>query len=237
MKKDDSVIVVPATKGTLSSCEYKHTIYINNSGYLSEIKRLVPEGLDIRGMFMDFPEGLQEVRIILGGYKIAIFTKDMKDDMENFPIYLTLSKYQVCSIELVYSSKWLEEREEFEMVDEYIDNIEYGDEVEIFDGYEYRIGNLVKKNRVLSGFKQRIVTKRVDVMFPEIRIIVGKNQHDGSKAQVSVRERIDLTGIDDDYKNRLLKKHNMVIVDNKVGYVTNIVYYTHNMAGLMYTFS
>lgn len=223
-------IIIPEQTIYLTSEKYRHKIYFNRYDY-----SIIPLKHDITGISLEFPDILKQVRVYIGNNCIAIFDRDMKDDLAKFPIYLTLATYMYTDIELVYDKKWLEQNEGYAYEDEYIEAIEYGDDIEIYDGYDYQFGKKVIRKKVPSGKQTRTITKSVELRAPQITVGIAYNES-REKKLVSVKQKIDLSTVDGAYMHRLISNHNMRIINDHYGYVNNVIYYTGEIAGLKYSF-
>lgn len=197
-------------------------------------ERIVPQEYDIKGISLEFTDKMKEVRIQIGGKTIARFDKDMKDDLKNFPIYLTLSKYHYTRIEFVFD---IDNELQYDEVDEYKEVIEEtGEEMEFVDQYgEVHTGKQCIKKMVPNGRKQQISKKIIEVTIPALQIELEQNNHTDDKKEMKFREKIDLTKVNDKYRQFLLEKRNLTIVNDKVGMADNYLCYANNMAGRYYS--
>lgn len=223
-------IVFEPIELSLTSINNQHSICLNN-----EKDRLIPRDCNVMGIIIDYPPELDEIRLVIGNSIICTFDRDTMDDLKTFSIYTSLCEYMYCRLEFAYNKEWLLEREEYTYEDEYVENITYGDDEEIFDGYEYRIGKRVFRKDVPTGNKKRVVTKGVTVTLPKIIFNIETNG-DLTKKEVPVKQKINLSGADDGYKEHLKNKFNMKQIDDDTGIITNMLYYAGGMAGLRYVF-
>lgn len=197
-------------------------------------ERIVPQEYDIKGISLEFTDKMKEVRIQIGGQTIARFDKDMKDDLKKFPIYLTLSTYHYTCIEFVFD---IDNELQYDEVDEYEEVIEEtGEEMEFVDRYgEVHWGKQCIKKMVPNGRKKQISKKQIEVTIPTLQIELEQNNHTSDKKDIKFREKIDLTKVDDKYRQRLVETRNLTILNDKIGMVDNYLRYASNMAGVYYS--
>lgn len=219
-------IIVDSEQVTLTSINFKHSICLNN-----EINRIIPEVYNVRGISVDFPPELDSIRVVIGNQTVATFDRDMVDDLKTFPIYLSLCVYMYCRLEFDYNKQWIYDNEEYTYEDEYVEDCWFGDEVEIFDGNEYYIGQKVFREKKPTGNKTRVITKGVTVTVPKIVFDIEPMDKNLVEIRVPVKQKINLTGADDGYREYLTNKYDM-----KDGFVTNTLYYKSGMAGLTNVF-
>jgi hypothetical protein len=230
-------VTVPGETACLSSLDNIYTIHLNltKDGY----EQIVPVGYDIIDTLVELPSEVDEIRLIIGGMNVATFTKDNIHDLRNFPIYLSKATFHNIHVQLVYNKDYLMQHEEFCMVDEMVEEEEYGDEmVEVFDGDCYLTGRIVTRVMVPSGKKLREITKKADVDIPNITFVLRESDNTNGYVEVPVRQKVVLA------KNRIehyQKKFNLEIVDESedrvTGYVTNYIMYREKLAGLKYVFA
>ena len=226
------IVTVGHEKASLSSIHNIHTINL-----AKDWDRLIPEGYDIQDTCIDLPSEVDAFRLLFGGQVVATFTRDNIHDLRNFPIYLSKAKYHVACIQLVYNKNFLMEHENYIMVDEMAEEVQYEEYVEIFDGYDYHFGQVVNRVKVPTGNKIREITKEVDVDLPNITFVLCTSKDADGSIEVPVRQKVQLYKCD---RERFTEKYNLqVISENEyhiTGYVTNYIMYRDNLAGLMYVF-
>jgi hypothetical protein len=223
-------IVLEPIELSLTSINNQHSICLNNDkGWL------IPRDCNVMGIIMEYPPELDEIRLVIGNSVICTFDRHMMDDLKTFPIYTSLSEYMYCRLEFAYNKEWLLEREEYTYEDEYVENVWFNDEVEVFDGCEYHVGKRVIRKDVPTGNKKRVVTRGVPVSVPKIVFNIEANGNLTQK-EVPIKQKIILTGLDAGYKEHLKNKFNMKQIDENTGIVTNMLYYAGGMAGLRFVF-
>lgn len=200
-----------------------------------EHNRIVPENQDITGIGFEVPEYLNAIRIWMGGQLVATFDKHTFPNLTNFPLYLTKSYYYYTHIEFVFDKKWLFDREKFEMVDEYREVEEYGDMEEVFDGYEYHTGQVVTCRKILTGNTVRQVTEKVEVEVPTLQFKLTPGERGGPDIIVPVRQRVHLPNYDDKIREVMMSKHDLEILDDTTGYITNYIRYCQGLCVLQYS--
>ena len=194
-----------------------------------ERHRKVPDGYNIHGILVDFPENLDSIQICIGNSVLAVFTSSMKSELAIFPIYLELSRYMYTHIEFVYNKEWLRQNETILSDDEYIEQIEYDDEEqEIFDGHEYHVGRVVSRKQVPTGNKLRGPAK---VTLPKVTMLCERNDLDTDTiVEVPVLEKVK--NMDETYRRYLETNRGL----NADEYAINVIVYRSGMAGLKYVF-
>lgn len=200
---------------------------------------LIPTRCDVTGVHLMFPDNLKEVRVRIGANVVAVFDREViSEELRTFPIYASLCRYMCISMELVYCANWLAENEEYVYEDEYAVVKEYGESAEIFDGYSCYRGQLVTRRRVPTGDKFRRIVKGVAVNTPPITFDIAERTGMVYHAEVPVLEKIKLSELDGEYRDRLVSEFDMKPhhVYPEYGIVTNKLRYVGNMAGLQYMF-
>jgi hypothetical protein len=226
-------VTVCDEKAHLSSIDNIHTIHL-----AKDRDRLIPEGYDIHDTCIELPSEVDAFRLLFGGQVVATFTKDNLQDLRNFPIYLTKATYHVACIQLVYNKDFLMQHEEYSLVDEMVEEEEYGEYVEIFDGCEYHEGQVVQRVKVPTGNKVREITQKVEVDLPKITFMVRPSEKTQYHyIEVPVRQKVQ---IHKGEKQRFTKEYHLQVVSESdhyiTGYVTNYIMYRQNLAGLRYNF-
>jgi hypothetical protein len=197
----------------------------------NETNRLIPQDCDIKGISIDYPFELDKVHVIIGNQIVATFDSNMIDELKTFPIYLSLLKYMYCRIEFEFNKQWLLDNEQYRYEDEYVEECWLGDELEVYDGDEYHVGKQVFRKEKPTGNKRRVITKGVTVTVPKIVFDIEPMDKNLVKIRVPVKQKINLTGADNTYKDYLTNKYNL-----KDGFVTNTLFYNGGMAGLTNVF-
>lgn len=224
-----SEVHIPSQEVVLTADKPRFRMILN-----TESTTKIPINYDISGIDFTFPNELKEVRIYIGKQLIAEFDHDTKDQLSNFPLYLSLCRYMYTEFEFVYCETWLAENEQYVFEDEYTEIEEYGDEMEVFDGDEYHYGRAVYRKNVPTGGTVRKIVKGVTVAIPSITFHIVEN--DGTLSRiVPVPQKLKLADLDDEYKQILISKYDMKVY-NDYGIVMNKLRYAGNMAGLMYVF-
>lgn len=223
-------IMVENSKYRYATCDKLNTINLNNLELL--------EGYDITGIHMEFPDNLKHI-VIKFGNNCIFFDKDMQEYIKTFPIYLTLCKYINIYISFIYHDDWFDQNIEYEEVKEYKEVEEYSEEeVTIWDGDEYHTGKIVLGTKMEeTGKIIRKITKGAEVVLPEIRFDIAKIEHKASCVRHIVRQKIILKDtITGEYKNKLVKNHNMALIDDNTAYIDNEIIYMSNIMSLYYIF-
>lgn len=218
-------IIYQSEQVILKSDEPTYSICLNN-----EQNRLIPQNCDIKGISIDFPSELDKVHVIIGNQIVATFDRNMIDELKTFPIYMSLLDYMYCRIEFEFNKQWLFDNEEYYYDAEMKETIWYGDEVEVYDGNDYHTGKQVFHKIEPTGRKNRY-SKGLTVTIPQIVFNVETMDKSLKEIKVPVKQKIDLTGADNSYKEYLINKYDM-----KDGFVTNTLYYKSGMAGLTNVF-
>jgi hypothetical protein len=167
--------------------DQKKHIITNSSNDRPKIKLrdYIPPEYDITGIHIDFPENLKNIQIEMGGCcQNIIFYSDMTEYMKTFPFYLTLCKYIEIYIVFVYDEKFVDSQIKYEMVDEYIEKEKHGEEVTIYDGYDYHTGNIVTIQKILTGNKVPIVVQGLEINTPIVKIDIAINEITPLKNQI-----------------------------------------------------
>lgn len=184
-------IIVKSQTTCLTAENNKHRTRLNKE----RDERIIPEGYDISGVnFTNQPAWLVNVNILCMGSIIASFDQNNLPNLASFPIYVSLSPYAYIDIELEFDKNWLEKQEEYEMVDEIIEEVEHSDtEIEVFDGAEYHIGKVVRRKLVPTGRKVRKVIKGVEITIPSMTFKIKKNNKTSIPriVEVPVRQKIN----------------------------------------------
>lgn len=192
------------------------------------------KGYDIVGIHVEFPDNLKYIVIIIGQTHL-IYDKHMQEYLKTLPIYLTLCKYFEVYISFIYDDEWFEKNIEFVEFKEYEEEDEYGDEVTIWDGYEYYTGNIVLgKIKKETGKMLRKITRGAEVTLPEIRFDISNVKHKNDYITHPIRQRITI--IDKNYMDRLIKSDNLTMIDENSGYIDNKIVYYHGFGSLYYSF-
>ena len=230
------IIETSETTATLTSS------YHNSYSYKLDLRAHVPTEYDtITHIYFEYPEHLASITLELGNQWLS-FDKDTIDDLKNLPLYLTAGKYNNFGLCFIYDKSWVESLEEFVYEDEYKEVEEMGDEVTIYDGYDYHTGNIVQTRMVATGNQVKKVTKGVDVVIPTLQLHVKQTLID-APFSVPVRQKLDLKKVwknqkfsYEEYKKILKKKHDWKEIDEHTGYVMNEIRYISGLVGLKYTF-
>lgn len=237
MESGGAYVIIPQREACVTSAEWcRYKIRLNNDCG----ERIVPRGYDIASIHMDFPknEGLMKVQVVIGGdHSVVATLHPSRPQLATFPVYMSKAKYMYTDLVFVYEREWVKSREQYTMVDEYTEEVTYGDEeVEIYDGYEYHTGQVVRRKAVPTGRKVREVTRGAMVTIPEVRIGIQESTGE-DPIEVEMRHEIDLKNVDAERRAWLTSKYNLEVDDDaSTGVVDNRVRYHQGMAGLAYTF-
>lgn len=230
MSRMKKVILSPRTgQIRVTSEDNIYKIKINNED------KILPPGYDITGIEMAFPPELQEVRLWIGGQDVAIFDREKLNDLERFPIYLTQLQFHAKQLHLVYDKAWLEQREEFVEEDVYEEVIDYDNKIKIFDGNEYYMGHPVKQIAV-----RKRVSKGYPVGLSAITFNLERNTSSSSDTRTyttPVQQKINISDVDNNTLERWKAQHNLRVLDDTYGVLTNTLYYSQGLAGLKYFFA
>lgn len=200
------------------------------------LREHIPDEYDITGIHMEFPENLKNIKISFGNNSI-IFDKDMTEYMKTFPFYLTLCKYLNVNMYFIYDNDWIDSNIEYEMVDEYIEEDDLGEEATIWNGYEYYTGELVMgTKKVPTGKKVRNILKGVEIKTPKIIFDIEKINHNTDSVTQKIRQNIDISVIREDYIENLIKNFNLITMENGNSYIDNKIIYNCGFANVFYNF-
>lgn len=213
----------------------EYTIYDNL--IIIQLRDIIPRNYDIIGIDFDFPENVKQVKFCIGGsYNTVNFDRDLNDYLKTFPIYLTLCKYHNVNMIIEYDKDYIESLIEYEMIDEIVYEEKLGSEATIFDGCSYHTGNIVEYDSVLTGKQIRNIVKGVKIITPEIKFIVAEINHNSHVFEQTVKQKIDISTFDSNFKKILHNNHNLIEIDDNNGYIFNKIRYLQGMAGLIYYF-
>lgn len=220
-------IVYPSEVTFLTSKDFSYFIQLKET-----------DSYDISGIELKFTEWIEKVRIWIAGSLVATFHCSMERELKTFPIYLSLLPYMLVKIELIYNKEWLKEHETVVMEDDYTEEIDYKEIVEIFDGYEYHTGQRVVRHQIPNGQKVRTIISPVEVMLPTVifhRQSPINHPFDKSLIQ-QVPFEIDLSDYTMDELKRYTEKYQLKRINSKMGILQNNVWYQGGMAGVKYVF-
>lgn len=209
--------------------------YTTNNKIAFDLRQIIPKNHDIIGIHMNFTDNIKTIKIKTVNGSIT-FDKDMKEYMETFHFYLTLCKYINVDLVVEYDKDYIESLIEYEMVDEYIDIEEYGDEVTIFDGYDYHQGKIVKTKTVPTGNQIKNIKRGAFITLPELIFSTQEIEHKNTDLTYKIKHKIKLQGCDNEYIKKLETQHNLQKINDKWGYVDSYIYYTANIIGFKYHF-
>lgn len=207
-----------------------------DSSYIIQLKET--DLYDISGIDLQFTELIEKVRIWIAGSLVATFHRSMESELKTFPIYLSLLPYMLVKIELIYNKEWLKEHETAVMEDDYTEEIECTEIVEIFDGYKYHTGRRVIRHQIPNGEKVRTIISPVEVTLPTVIFhCQSPINHDISKSLIQqVPFEIDLSDYTMDELKRYTEKYQLKKIDSKMGILKNNIWYQGGMAGVKYVF-
>lgn len=198
----------------------------------------VGDDVSILGIRMEFPEGLQEVRVRLGPFVDLAFDRTTAHLLNELRLHLPVVGCVLHWMELVYDCEWLAERQKTTMVDEYGEVEQLGDFVEVLcDDGEYRWGHVVTRETRPTGRKRPRVCEPVKVTPPPITFLTEKCDPLIESVDVPIRQKLRVsrnTGAD--YISRLERKHGFEWIDEDHAYITNVLRFREGLAGLQYVF-
>jgi hypothetical protein len=187
----------------------------------------IPKGYNISKTFFDFPDNLLEIRLFIGGQLVAKFDKTKYNNLETFPIYMSLLPYDIVVLDFVYDRTWLYENETVEDQDEYKYVETFGPETTVYNEEEnsYYTGKTVIRNREPTGNKVRTITKPVSLGVPKIIFVVEKHNINNNIDTVSsnkvdimtndeyidvpVIQKLKLSTMSEEDKNTIWKQENI----------------------------
>lgn len=204
----------------------KFEVALNNSSYHA-VKlngtaedKLIESAFDIvKFGFVNPSVHLKKVNLVIGGFQCASFApKDFANPQSILPEGLPLSKliYHQVYLQFVYDEKYVEEHEEFIMVDEYEEKPCLSDsEEEYYDGYEYHRGHRVESYELVpTGRMIKKVLEAAVVEVPEIHIdITPASSPFEIEVKVPVWQTlvINKTDFPEDYFKRLIERHTVKV--------------------------
>jgi hypothetical protein len=239
----------------------KFQVGLDNSSYhaikLNDKDSLIKPGFDIvKFAFINPSVHLKEVNLVIGGMRCASFApEDFASPQNILPDGLPLSKliYHQVYFQFVYDEKYIEENEEYAMVDEYEEKPCLSDsEEEFYDGYEYRRGHRVESYELVkTGRKIKKIIEAAVVEVPEIHIdITPASSPFQIEVDVPVWQTLVINKEDfpEDYFKKLIERHTVKVstseninelynkdVEFSVK-IKNFIRVLNGMGGLFYSF-
>jgi hypothetical protein len=208
---------VPQTPGVYLKNKGIHKLRLTHD---REDDRIIPHGYDIDAVCIaEWPEDLAYVHLYIGGSWVAKIQKG-----QNLPkIYTSLLTYLHVDLGFEFDDHgWTDA--EFTRTKEVIGE----DYVEIFDGQDYHTGKRVTYELVPYMGTERTVT------IPEISLDLSRNYKDTTVTDVKVPVRQFVTNIDAKTRPYYEQSHDLTMVSETSGWVTNYIRYKDGFASLMY---
>jgi hypothetical protein len=203
------------------------TVHLKNKGIFklrlthdNEDLRIIPHGHDIDAVrIAAWPDDLACVHLYIGGTWVAKVHKGQ----ELPKIYTSLLTYVHADLGFEFDDQgWTDaEFSKFKAV--------HGeDEIEIFDGIQYHTGKRVTYETVPYMGTERTVT------IPEVTFELSRNYKDTTVIDVKVPVRQFVTDIDAKTRPYYELSHDLTVVSETTGYVTNYIRYKDGFGSLMY---
>lgn len=225
-----SLIEIPESQVEITTDS--HTMCRHNIN----LRTVVNKNYDvITGMEFEIPENITRVGLELMNQRV-FFDIDMVDDLKKLPLYLSSCEYAEVRLFFEYDKSWVESNQEYIYVNEYKEVEELGEEVTIFDGYEYHTGKIVNRDIVATGNKIKKITKGVMVTIPKVILNVTKQTPRPPPFSVPIRQKINITNLSESGRQNLKNNLGLIEIDEKTGYITNEIRYISGLIGLWYTF-
>lgn len=182
--------------------------------------RIIPRGCDIDAVrIAEWPDDLAYVHLYIGGSWVARVEKG-----QDLPkIYTSLLTYVHADLGFEFDDQgWTEA--EFTGTKEVLGE----DDIEIFDGQQYHTGKSVTYETVPYMGTERTVT------IPEVTFELSRNYNDTTVTDVKVPVRQFVTDIDRKTRPYYDLSHDLTLVSETTGYVTNYIRYKDGFGSLMY---
>jgi hypothetical protein len=235
-----------------------HSLSSNTNTAVLKLYDLLPKKRDVKSMAFigGSPEGLKSITVTIGGQAITQIREFDTDDflLHDFcghGLKMSRTSFLHTDLRFEFDRRFLEDREEHEMVPEMRDIIQYGEECEVYDGYEYYWGNRVTRNSEPTGRLVRNVTKGVLVRIPDIKCVLSDETDASDASDAStyavfpVWHDVIVNPAENTYLQRLRDNFGLTLADAKypdldaaiasnepfTARVQNKIWYHNNMAG------